>query len=128
MSKSVKVAGLVAGVIATMGVTQSVSAAESVTCSGTAAKKPINGGSGTTTQTTFFKGGFDFQCSNNVLLSHDEYSTNMLLVAAGSLKGNQVFAGNSNGGAIKAVGKCTGTNDACQATDVSTALTNASSL
>lgn len=126
MSKFVKVAGLVAGVVVTLGAVQEASAA--TRCSGTATKVQVNGGSGSTTGSTFYKGGFDFQCSNNVLLSDSEAASNMLLVASGSLKGNQYFAGNSNGGAIKAVGKCGGTNDACRTTDIDNGITAASSL
>lgn len=89
-------------------------------CTGTATRININGGSGATTVSTFFKSGFTVQCSNNVIASYTENSANLLTVAAGSIKGNQVVAGNSNGGAIKVVGTCTGTNQACVASDINT--------
>jgi len=105
-------------------------AAEVTTCAGTATKVNINGGSGATSASTtgFFRQGFAVQCSNNVLLSHDETATNgPLVVGAGSLKGNQYFGGNSNGGAIVPKGKCNGTNDACTTGNITSALAASSS-
>lgn len=94
-------------------------------CTGTASKLSINGGSGATTTSTFFKGGFDVQCSNNVNLQYTE-NTSRLDVGAVSVKGNQYFGGNSNGGAIRALGKCAA--DVCTSSDAGTALSAASSL
>lgn len=99
-------------------------AAELTVCAATATKTSVNGGSGATSASTtgFFQQGFSIQCSNNVFASVDEVSANLLRVAAGSQKGNQSYNGNSNGGAITTSAKCTGTNDACTAANVTTAL------
>lgn len=96
-------------------------------CLGTAQKNTIYGGSGNpvTTGALFIKTGFDVQCSNNVLMQLQEVSANAGAVASGSLKGNQSFSGHSNGGAITARAKCTGTNDQCVTANVATALTTA---
>lgn len=93
-------------------------------CNGTAGKSAVYGGSGNpvTTNALFIKTGFDIQCSNNVLLQWSEVSANAAAVASGSLKGNQSFNGQSNGGAIVAVAKCTGDNDMCLDANVTSAL------
>lgn len=93
-------------------------------CRGTADKALIYGGSGNpiSTGAMFIKTGFDVQCSNNVLLQAQEVSANAAAVASGSLKGNQTFAGHSNGGAIVARAKCTGDNDMCLDANVTTAI------
>lgn len=114
----------VAALAATGMAAQSAMAATA--CSGTATKVSINGGSGATTQSTFFKQGFDVQCSNNVLLEYTEATATRLDVASTSVKGNQYFAGNSNGGAVKAVAKCAA--DPCGAADIAAGLAAASSL
>lgn len=87
------------------------------------------GGSGTVltdpTAAVFTRVGFNVQCSANSFVSAQEVSTNLAVVAAGSGKGNQSFGGSSNGGAIGASAKCTGTNDACTADDIDTAIAKA---
>ena len=69
----------------------------------------------------FVKTGFDVQCSANTLVSYNEVSGTAFAVASGSMKGNQTFIGSSNGGAVTTSAKCTGTNDACTAANVTTA-------
>ena len=104
--------------------------AQTQVCDGTSAqaKKQIHGGSGQVVASpTFIRNGFDFNCSNNVYLSYNEASANLFLVGAGSAKGNQYFAGNSNGGAISAKGTCSGTNQACGTSDITSALAAAGS-
>ncbi|TAJ21698.1 MAG: hypothetical protein EPO60_03475 [Rugosibacter sp.] len=96
---------------------------EQCVCNGGAAiKSTVNGGSGTVITTPIFvKNGFNVQCSANTLVSYNEVSGTAFAVASGSMKGNQSFAGSSNGGAVTTSAKCTGTNSACTAGDVSTA-------
>jgi hypothetical protein len=90
---------------------------------GTAGRSTVNGGSGTVLLTpVFVKSGFDVQCSAQTVVSYNEVSGVLFAVAGGSRKGNQSFAGSSNGGAITTSAKCTGTNDACTGGNVSTAL------
>ena len=100
------------------------SAPGTMVCKGVAGRAKIYGGSGTPVGTgaLFIKTGFDIQCSNNVLLQFAEVSANAAAVAAGSLKGNQSFSGQSNGGAIVARVKCNGDNDMCLDANVSSAL------
>jgi len=130
MKKSYAKSLALCAVLGIAAISTQAQAATVSNCGGTATKIDVNGGSGATTASTtgFFRQGFAVQCSNNVLLSHDETSTNgPLVVGAGSIKGNQYFGGNSNGGAIVPKGKCTGTNDACVAADVVSAITASSS-
>ncbi|AJP48684.1 hypothetical protein PG1C_10025 [Rugosibacter aromaticivorans] len=102
---------------------------EQCVCNGGAAiKSTVQGGSGTviggtviTTAPIFLKTGFDVQCSANTLVSYNEVSGTAFAVASGSMKGNQTFIGSSNGGAVTTSAKCTGTNDACTAANVTTA-------
>lgn len=118
----------IAIVLLALGV--STAFAQTPVCDGTSnqTKKQIAGGSGAVVSSpTFIRNGFDFNCSNNVLLSYDEVSANLFQVGSGSTKGNQYFAGNSNGGAIAAKGPCTGTNKACGAGDITSALAAAGS-
>ncbi len=90
---------------------------------GSAFKNTVNGGSGTVLLTPVFaKTGFDVQCSANTVISYNEVSGNLFAVGGGSRKGNQAVSGSSNGGAVTAQAKCTGTNDACTGANVSTAL------
>jgi hypothetical protein len=99
------------------------SAGETCVCDGaTATKVKVNGGSGTVMEIPqFVKNGFDVQCSNNTIVSYDEVSATAFAVSSGSRKGNQSFIGSSNGGSVTTYKKCTGTNDACIGTDVTTA-------
>lgn len=94
-----------------------------------ASAKPakIWGGSGTVltdAQTPVFtRQGFNIICSGNVFVDIQEDSATLAAVVSGSAKGNQSFGGHSNGGAMTASAKCTGTNDACGTADMSTAMT-----
>jgi hypothetical protein len=97
-------------------------ATEQCACNGgTAQKTSINGGPGAVVATPVFtKTGFEVQCSANTVVSYNEVSGTLFAVAAGSGKGNQLFAGNSNGGAVQAsTTACQGTNKACLGSDVS---------
>lgn len=119
-------AGTTAAAVGTAGTGGTMSANTSV-CLGSAQKNTIYGGSGqpVTTGALFIKTGFDVQCSNNVVMQMREVSANAGAVGSGSLKGNQSFSGHSNGGAITARAKCTGTNDQCTTANVGTALDTA---
>jgi hypothetical protein len=94
---------------------------------GTAQKTSINGGPGAVVATPVFtKTGFEVQCSSNTVVSYSEVSGTLFAVAAGSGKGNQLFSGNSNGGAVTAsTTACTGTNKSCTGANVSGELTRA---
>lgn len=96
---------------------------EQCVCAGGAAiKSTVNGGSGTVVGTPIFvKTGFDVQCSASTLVSYNEVSGTAFAVASGSMKGNQTYIGSSNGGAVTTSAKCSGTNDACTAANVTTA-------
>lgn len=113
-------------------------AANNTPCDGAAGagKAKVSGGSGTVIaagDAVFTKNGFDVQCSSNTFVIFQEVDTNLAVVAAGSSKGNQVVGGHTNGGAILPGGaagketdaKCTGTNDACQTSDIEKAIENA---
>lgn len=127
-SSFVFAAGIAAGLTATKGEVCDGKAGSGMT--------KVNGGSGTVIEASkalFTKNGFDVQCSSNTFVSFEEVSANLAAVAAGSAKGNQSFGGHSNGGSIlpggaagkEADAKCTGTNDACIADDVTKTLGNA---
>lgn len=102
-------------------------------CNGTSnsGKTSVLGGSGAIppagTTLVFTRSGFDIQCSANVFMSIQESSANLAMVGSGSAKGNQSFAGHTNGGAIKAMRKCTkgGANNACGNEDVNDAISEA---
>lgn len=118
--------GVAAGAVATP-----VAATEQCACDGGKAQKTsINGGSGTVVATPVFtKTGFDVQCSSNTVVSYNEVSGTLFAVAAGSGKGNQLFGGNSNGGAVTAsTTGCTGTNKSCTGANVSGELTRTVAL
>ena len=74
-------------------------------------------GESNTDTSSFVKVGFTIQCSNNVVMDYNDVSATMFGVVAGSVKGNQVVGGNSNGGAIRQIKACATTG--CTATDVS---------
>ncbi len=124
-------AGAFAAACGTAGGAQTITAPTSSTgptgelcvCAGGAAvKSTVNGGSGTPVATpVFVKTGFDVQCSTNTLVSFNEVSGTAFAVASGSIKGNQSFKGNSNGGAVAVYLKCSGTNDACTPANVTAA-------
>lgn len=97
-------------------------ATEQCACNGGSAQKTsINGGPGAVVASPVFaKTGFDVQCSSNTVVSYNEVSGTLFAVASGSGKGNQLFGGNTNGGAVTAsTTACTGTNKACLGSDVS---------
>ncbi|MDA8254632.1 MAG: hypothetical protein M0Z99_03170 [Betaproteobacteria bacterium] len=115
--------GVQAGAIGTP-----VANTEQCACDGGKAQKTsINGGPGAVVATPVFtKTGFEVQCSSNTVVSYNEVSGTLFAVAAGSGKGNQLFSGNSNGGAVAtSTTACTGTNKACLGTDVSGELARA---
>jgi hypothetical protein len=105
------------------------STSERKVCDGaaTSGKTTVYGGDGTAvgTPSYFVQQGFTVQCSANVLMSFQEQSATLAVVASGSVKGNQAFGGSTNGGAIASVGTCTDTNNACKAQDISTGLATA---
>lgn len=98
-------------------------------CDGKGGKTKVWGGSGAVLDAAatpvFTQSGFDVQCSANTLVYAQEVNPNLAVVGAGSVKGNQSFKSSSNGGAVAAHAKCTGTNDACQQSDVEAAVTQA---
>lgn len=93
-----------------------------------AGKTTVMGGPGAVVASpaAFTRTGFNIQCSNNVSMSILENDNTKATIGSVSLKGNQRFGGNSNGGAINATSKCS--TDPCPAGDVTTALSEASSL
>jgi hypothetical protein len=96
---------------------------------GTTGKTNVYGGPGTVLDSTvtpvFTRTGFAIQCSSNVLMSVNEVSNTLAVVSSASKKGNQFFGGHTNGGSITPLGKCTGTNDACQDADITSGITKA---
>lgn len=89
-----------------------------------------SGGGGTSAQVSvgggtdiFIKAGFTARCSNNVALAYDETATYMR-VGSVSVKGRNMFAGSSVGGAVTGT-PCTGTGGVCASGDAAGALTNA---
>jgi hypothetical protein len=105
-------------------------AATGTVCTGGTAKKAdMFGGTGTpvtdTSTSLFVKTGFSAQCSANVFMNYNDASATSFGVAAVSAKGNQIAGGNSNGGAIGVLGKCSAAS--CAVADVQgTILTGAS--
>lgn len=109
----------------------SPSATPAAICAGsTATKWNVAGGPGTpyTTADSFIKTGFSVQCSANTHVAFANVSGTLFTVGAGSAKGNQTVKGSSNGGAVVTHTKCTSTNDACSAADVTAATSAASSM
>jgi hypothetical protein len=100
-------------------------------CAGEAATKwNVAGGPGSpyTMSDSFLKTGFAVQCSANTHVAFANMSGTLFTVGAGSAKGNQTVKGSSNGGAVVTHTKCTGTNDACTAANVTVATSAASSM
>jgi hypothetical protein len=100
-------------------------------CAGsTAAKYNVASGPGTpyTTADSFIKVGFAVMCSANTHVAFANVSGTLFTVGAGSAKGNQSVRGSSNGGAVVTHTKCTSTNDACSADNVTAATSAASSM
>ena len=82
---------------------------------GTSAAVSVQGG------TYFIKAGFTARCSNNVALAYDEGQTYMR-VGAVSVKGRNMFAGSSVGGAVTGT-PCPAAN--CTVADAANSFTNA---
>lgn len=80
-------------------------------------------GASNVTTDSFVKTGFTVQCSTNVAMSYNDVSATLFGVVAGSVKGNQIVGGNSNGGAIKQIGVCATTG--CTDAGVKAEVTNA---
>jgi hypothetical protein len=115
----------------TAGVTTITANTAYQVCDGTVAgagKTAVMGGPGAVVASpaAFTRTGFNIQCSNNVSMSILENDNTKATVGAVSLKGNQRFGGNSNGGAVNATAKCSA--DPCPTGDVTTALSEASSI
>ncbi len=62
--------------------------------------------SGAVKEGSFVKVPFSAKCSANVLLDGVDQSSTVYAVGSGSAKGKKYFAGNTAGGAVKAVGDC----------------------
>lgn len=108
------------GVVAAAIATPTAATPQCACDGGTAQKTAINGGPGAIVATpVFVRTGFDVQCSSNTIVSYNEVSSTLFAVASGSAKGNQLFGGHTNGGAVTAsTTACSGTNKACVASDV----------
>jgi len=114
--------------VATLAVAAGQAMATEACSSGSARSVQLFGGSGVPVASpVFIRTGFNVMCSSSVILHYSEVSGTLFTVAAGSAKGNQSVKGSSNGGSITVYSKCSGTNDACTAGDVTTALAAASS-
>lgn len=87
-------------------------------CAGAAGNGSVP--SNATDGTLFVRAAFSPKCSNNVLLYGDDMVT-YYRTGAASTKGNQSFAGSTNGGSIVSVGTCASTG--CVAGDASAAVT-----
>ncbi len=72
-------------------------------CDGT---KAAGATSGAVVAGSFVKVPFSAKCSANVLLDGVDSSSTVYAVGSGSAKGKKYFAGNTAGGAVKAVGDC----------------------
>lgn len=87
---------------------------------------------GTDDGSTFIRVGFNPVCSANSYIEYTDIAASQKLIAGGvSIKGANIFAGSTLGGAVKALGTpCT--NSSCsttnKATDAATALTAAAAL
>lgn len=112
-------------------ITPTVQTTPIAVCAGlTATMHTIAGGPGTpyTVSDSFIRVGFAVQCSANTHVAFANISGTQFLVGAGSAKGNQSVKGSSNGGAVVTHSKCTSTNGACSAADVTEATSAASSM
>lgn len=93
---------------------------------GAGSKKTPWGANGTIVSSpVFVKTGFEVICSNNVSLQYNEPNAALFQVGSASLKGNQYFGANSNGGSVRALGKCSA--DPCVAGDAGTGADGAGS-
>ena len=111
---------------AATAITTPAAATAQCACDGaTAQKTAINGGPGAiVASAVFVKTGFAVQCSSNTIVSYNEVSGTLFAVAAGSAKGNQLFGGHTNGGAVTASTiACTSPTKSCTGSDVAGELT-----
>ncbi len=124
-------AGSVSGPAQAADAAGTPSATPAAVCAGESATKwNVAGGPGSpyTVADSFIKTGFAVQCSANTHVAFANISGTLFTVGAGSAKGNQTVKGSSNGGAVVTHTKCTGTNDACTAANVTAATDAASSM
>ena len=75
------------------------------------------------TPNAFIKANFTPKCSANTIVKWEE-AAQSAAVAGVSIKGNEVFAGHTSGGAIVKVGNCAAATG-CVATDTTTPLATA---
>jgi hypothetical protein len=87
-----------------------------------------NGGSVAVTASSgnFIVNSFSMKCSANTYVAYDQSST-AIGVGAASIKGKNIFAGNSGGGGVASKGACTGTCSSTNATDAATAALGSAS-
>lgn len=86
---------------------------------------------GDDTGSTFIRVGFNPVCSTNSYIEYTDDNTNQKLIAGGvSIKGANIFAGSTLGGAVKSAGTCTANSCSTtnKATDAATGLTAAGAL
>lgn len=96
-----------------LGVASSASMATTVCSAGTATAVASS-------TTDFVRTGFTPRCSANSLVDFTQ-DTNAAAVGAVSSKGNQIFGGHSNGGAVESTGTCAAA--ACTITEAAAAAT-----
>lgn len=105
-------------------VVSSVSMAATIDiCTGTAGNA-TNAVPSDTTGASFVRTGFTAKCSANTQVKFDQTAT-YAAVGSTSTKGNQVYGGNTNGGAVAVDTAVTCASTGCTATNAATALTNA---
>jgi hypothetical protein len=78
-----------------------VFAAQTVACSGTAGNGTVIGG----VATNFVRNDILPKCSANTLVDWDQSAIGFA-VAAASIRGKNIFTGNTGGGAVTSVGTC----------------------
>jgi hypothetical protein len=124
ISKIVAIATL--AVAAGQSVNAIAASVSGTVCAGQAMSATPFGGVGVTNADTnsFVKTGFSVQCSSNVIMNYNDVSATVFGVAAGSLKGNTVVGGNSNGGAIRQIGNPCATTGCTQANVDSATVTS----
>lgn len=92
-------------------------------CTGTAGNA-VNAIPSDTTGASFVRTGFTPKCSVNTQVKFDQ-SAAVAAVGSASTKGNQVFGGHTNGGAVAQDTTITCASTGCTAANAGTALTNA---
>ncbi|TJZ77396.1 hypothetical protein [Chitiniphilus eburneus] len=68
----------------------------------------------------FIINNFDMKCSANVILKYEEDGTASVAVGAVSVKGNRMFGGSSEGGAVRDLDACA--EKVCDDADAGTAV------